>query len=454
MEAMGTYVAVTAASGIAAAPLKGVTLDSYMCSNEDHTVEENIRKAKMNRPELATLQVLIVDEVSMVSAEKMNRVMDIFRAVRRPETPYPQFLLVGDFKQLPPVKGRLLLGSETWSRLDLEVILLTDGFRQTNQPAFLEMLDEAGMGALSDASKDLLESRVGVKFDDTQDIRPTILVPHNQTADVVNARELAQLVTDTNPKHAFVARLRHLMAGATPTDPWVAVEDCSSEPPQGWRLPDELVGADVFIQSTPDTWAEARSMMQSCMKTGVFEAAVGAQVVFTANVCPPRIVNGTRGVITAFTPYPVVALLDGDTVVADPFVINRRVKRTDPSVVFKIEYVPLKLAWALTIHSSQGMSIDFAEIDLGPNVFSDGQGYVALSRLRTLQGLSLRQFHPRSIRANQDVVKWYLSHAETPAPTSSVLEDDVEDPAWKRRRTGPDGPGETESDPEDFEEAG
>jgi energy-coupling factor transporter ATP-binding protein EcfA2 len=179
MEAMGTYVAVTAASGIAAAPLKGVTLDSYMCSNEDHTLEENIRRAKMNRPELATLQVLIVDEISMVSAEKMNRVMDICRAMRRPETPYPQFLLVGDFKQLPPVKGKLLLGSDTWQRLQLEVVMLTDGFRQTNQPAFLEMLDEAGMGALSDRSRKLLESRVGVKFGDTQDIRPTILLrPH------------------------------------------------------------------------------------------------------------------------------------------------------------------------------------------------------------------------------------------------------------------------------------
>lgn len=448
MEAMGTYVAVTAASGIAAAPLKGVTLDSYMCSNEDHTLEENIRRAKMNRPELATLQVLIVDEISMVSAEKMNRVMDICRAMRRPETPYPQFLLVGDFKQLPPVKGKLLLGSDTWQRLQLEVVMLTDGFRQTNQPAFLEMLDEAGMGALSDRSRKLLESRVGVKFGDTQDIRPTILVPHNQTADVVNSRELAELVSDSNPKQAFAAKLRHLRAPLLPTQPWTPVEDCSAEPPDGWRIPDEMVGVDINVQRTMDAWMDARAMLQSCMKTGVFEAAVGAQVVFTANVSPPHIVNGTRGVITAFTPYPVVTLMDGDTVIAEPYVVNRRVKRADPSVVFRVEYVPLKLAWALTIHSSQGMSIDFAEIDLGPNVFSDGQGYVALSRLRTLQGLSLRQFHPKSIRANQDVVAWYarnsrkeddIKHGEKKAAVAGGAEETGDDDSCitilpKRRR--------------------
>jgi hypothetical protein len=408
MDAMGTYVAVTAMSGIATAPLKGYTLDSYMCTNDDRPLEDTIRRVKLTRPELVTLQVLIVGEVSMMSAEKMQMVMNVFRAVRPPESPYPQFLLVGDFKQLPPVTGTLLLNSPTWSRLSLQVVLLTDSFRQQGQGTFLDMLDEVGMGQLSTDSRDLLESRVGVAIStDDQDIRPTVLVPRRDTAGAVNLKELDLLVSPVNPKHSFVAKIRHLCAPLKPTDPWTPVQGCSPDPPAGWTLPALFADADVSIECTRDVWAEAEAFAKTCMDCGVFEATVGAQVVFTANIDAPRIVNGTRGVVTAFTPHPVVTLLNGDTVVAEPYVVTRRVKRANPSPVFQVEYMPLKLAWALTIHASQGMSLDFAEVDLGPRVFSDGQGYVALSRVRTLEGLALQRFHPAAIRANPVVVKWY-----------------------------------------------
>jgi ATP-dependent DNA helicase PIF1 len=437
MEAAGTYVAVTAASGIAAAPLKGITLHSCMSINENQDVQDNIKKARWNRPELATLQVIIIDEVSMVSAETMQRVLDIFRAVRTGAVPpLPVFVLVGDFKQLPPVAGTLLLGSPVWRALDPTIILLTDCFRQVRgsvmtcwgwvvlpdtcvlrvcawvflqagQPQFLALLDEAGMGDLSPSSVDLLQARVGVTFADTHDVRPTVLVPRRKDAEETNARELDRLACADVPRRTFKAKVQHLAATGNPDKPYVPVAGCSDTPPPKWSLPPVMQGAEVFVECSPDTWKEVIAMATSCLNAGVFEAAKGAQVVFTANVDPPRIVNGTRGVVTDFATYPIVTLLNGDQVLAAPYVVTRRVAAGAPSPVFRVEFVPLKLAWALTIHSAQGMSLDCAEIDLGRDVFSVGQGYVALSRLRSLEGLALRQFHPASIRADPAVVKWY-----------------------------------------------
>ena len=425
MQAAGTYLAVTAASGLAAAPLKGVTLHSWMCINEAKEVGDNIKKARLNRPELATLQVLMIDEVSMVSAEVMQRVVDIFRAVRsgHPVPPLPVFILVGDFKQLPPVKGTLLLNSPLWNDLKLKVVVLTDNFRQAGQPEFLALLDEAGMGALTPESAALLRSRVGVSFADTHDVRPTVLVPRRRDADVTNVDELQRLLTEDNPKRVFRAKVQHLAATDNADVPFVPVAGCADQPPPGWAMPDVMAGAEVFVENSPGTWVEVSALAASCLTAGVFECALGAQVVFTTNVDPPRVVNGTRGVVTGFNPYPVVTLACGAEVAAAPFVINRRVHQHAASPIFRVQFVPLKLAWALTIHSAQGMSIDYAEIDLGRDVFSVGQGYVALSRLRTLQGLSLRQFHPGSIRADPEVVKWYLDNAE---PTEDVFVADDE----------------------------
>ena len=124
---------------------------------------------------------------------------------------------------------------------------------------------------------------------------------------------------------------------------------------------------------------------------------------------PPKIVNGTRGVVTAFDPlgYPVVKLVDGTEVTARPWQRARPIHQSKAMPCMVYEQIPLQLAWALTIHKSQGMSLDLAKIDIGTGVFSEGQAYVALSRMRSLEGMSLIRFHPGSVRANAAIVDWY-----------------------------------------------
>lgn len=435
-QAAGSNVAVTAASGIAACQINGTTLHTLCCMGIDETarIEPCVAAARRKHGEVLNgLDVLIIDEISMLSANTLENALRIINAVRNSAPPI--VVLVGDFCQLPP-SGRgvtSVLESDVWKALNLQVVVLESTFRQTDA-AFVKLLDEVRVGSVSDASLIALQSRVGVTF--PGDVRPTTLTPLRSVADVINAKELATLKTE---HITFTGKVMAAVFDAA-TSIWMPVPGVNTPP----KLKTEstfrpYAALDGLTVSLPDkmhvAWDEASTLVKNARQPSVLVLAVGAQVLFTANLSPPRIANGTRGVVTAFRDSnPVVQLVTGEEVVVTPFAATKRAnfKHLSSPVSYVYQQYPLQHGWAMTIHKSQGMSIDRAEIDLGNDVFSKGQAYVALSRLRSFNGLALIAFSKSSIKTDEAVVRWYRheedrrrsqKEAETDADADAEAED-------------------------------
>jgi hypothetical protein len=474
-EAGAKYIA-TASTGIAAVPLEGTTLHSQLCLFEDRELKVCVRIAKGKNPLLKYIDVLVIDEISMVSEATLDMAYDILTTIRGGHDKLPVIVMVGDFFQLPPVKGEWAFKSRAWAALRPAVIDLPQSFRQKGEDAaaFLAALDEIRRGRVSAASARLLTSRLrknikkeycktreesggdggdgtngtngtnsGTKTKPetepetaTAAIKPTVLMSRRAAVDTINAREMAALVTEDNPIRTFVAvvdKQRQVRDKATDELVWVRC-DGSLEVPGGSLSP-ALKGARVFVPPGVEVGCDEKSPQDSiCSRFGhvltpcELHVAVGAQVMFTANVAPPSIVNGSRGVVVGMDPatgFPLVQLVSGKVVCAKPFSAIRPIGRRHISPAYVFNQVPLMPAWAITFHKSQGMSLDLVEVDLGPSVWEKGQAYVALSRARTLAGLTILALSTATIWADPHVIRW---HAEQfGAELGSELEPSVED---------------------------
>jgi DNA replication protein DnaC len=405
MEEAGTRFAITASTGIAAQAVGGITLSSFVRMKPGDSLEACIKSAKYVKDKLRELDVLIIDEISMVSEEAFVMAQQVLRAVRLKSQPAVVFVVFGDFLQLKPVSGTLFLQSPTWMSMAFETIVLTDSWRQKDSVPFLNMLDEVRMlnGPLSIKSQLLLESRLGVSLN-TNGVKPTYLTPYVRAANDINMKQLGLL---DGTEEVFTGRVylasKHPVSGVwTRTASNVAV----AAP----LLPDGLKGLDVCW--TPAAGKEflflAAGIVANTNMEGVLRLKPGAQVMFTANMPAQGIANGTRGVIASLTPGPLtVTLLSGQTVTVETFQTRRPCPGAGFACVF--EQYPLKLAWAITIHKSQGMSLDYASLDLG-TMFEKGQAYVALSRLTSIEGMCITKFDAAAIQADPAIVAYYRSH--------------------------------------------
>lgn len=446
VRAAGNQIVVTAASGIAAGQVNGVTLHSLCCLGIDgsKTPAESVRAATAkHRVLLQSLRVLVIDEVSMLSSETLEAAFYVIRSVRKGTL--PQIVLVGDFCQLPPSgRGTHALESPVWKGLQLKIVLLTSAFRQADS-MFVKLLDEVRVGSLSDASLTALQSRVGVVFSGS--VRPTTLTSLRSVADAINDKELAKLDT---PQKSFTGKVMLATFDAA-TGCWAATPGGTDVPPKtkaGAYSPYTVLGG-LEVSLPPDdtaVWQDACVLVNNSRQPPCLTLAVGAQVLWTANISA-HISNGTRGIVKRFegpVQYPVVELVTGEEVTVTPFsctkrygagaaaqshVRARKPAGTDAAVSYVYQQLPLQLGWAMTIHKSQGMSIDRAEIDLGEHVFSKGQAYVALSRLRSFEGLALLSFSKTALKTDDRVVAWYRHQEAVAATASKAAQGDDDDDA-------------------------
>lgn len=426
MTAEGVNFGVTASSGIAADPFDGVTLHSFLCLNEDLSLAECIARAKKFRgAELSRLEVLVIDEISMTSAETLSRAVMILRAVRGS---LPVMVMVGDFAQLLPVRGSLLLKSEIWRQLKPRVIMLQESFRQQDDPEFVRLLDEARRGSLSATSVGILESRIGVAVGENG-IVPTVLTPLRRQAEDINSEQLAKLDTE---RRAYVGRV-FLGTRDAVDKPWVVDDGCTDVPPtiRGAKgkpkvplATPALQGVHVRLPRDVAAWKAAEELVRNSAMRPHLELAVGAQVVFTANVHPPNIVNGSRGVVVGFSSNtPLVRVKNGDVVEVQPFARAKRRARGKPMPCFVFEQLPLALAFALTVHKAQGMTLQYVQLDLGKDVFAKGQAYVALSRARRLEDIALTRFDRAAIKADDYIAAWYDVRMQAAAKRAARADD-------------------------------
>lgn len=400
---------VTASTGVAACNIGGVTLHGFagvgLANGSAESLASQVANAKWTLARWRSAKVLVVDEVSMLEAEFFDKMEKVARIVRDSHLPFGgiQIILCGDFLQLPPVvKGRdhkFCFQADCWSSVIKRTIILQQVFRQADEQ-FVGILNQIRVGRLSPEARRILEGRLlgpastatakqpepdsagesegEASGEKEKEIVATRLYSHRRNVDAENVKCLQDINTES---HTFYA---------------------------------EDEGTNPYL----------KQLQQNCPAPYELELKVGAQVILLKNLdFENELVNGARGLVVEFRKpdrserekerdkafakqeYPDVLFANGHRRILTPEQFSVEV---GGSVKASRKQVPLGLAWALSIHKSQGMTISKVELHLG-NVFEYGQAYVALSRATSLEGLRLLSFNPAGIKAHPRVLQFYQS---------------------------------------------
>ncbi|MBP9717337.1 MAG: AAA family ATPase [Candidatus Pacebacteria bacterium] len=386
LEACGLSVAVTASTGIAATHIGGMTIHSWSGAGARDTLTQYdldqivSREATVKRVKKA--KVLVIDEISMLDGKLLDMVDVICRTIRQRKDAFGglQVIFVGDFFQLPPVTRqgdmmRYAFESRAWLEARTLVCYLTEQHRQEDE-LLLSLLTSIRRNEIEEDHYTLLNEQTDIAY---EGIEPTRLYTHNADVDAVNATKLAAL-----PGRA---RTYTMSGRGSKTLLEVLVKNCLS----------------------PETLTLKEDAMVMCTKNN-FEAGY---------------VNGTLARVTAFDAggQPIIETTEGRKIVMETTTWD---VIEDGKMRASIEQYPLRLAWAITVHKSQGMSLDAAEVDLS-RAFVYGQGYVALSRVRSLGGLKILGMHPNALQVDPKVVnkdKQFRADSETAEDTFLTMPDE------------------------------
>ena len=328
---------------------------------------------------------LVIDEVSMMTPALMEYLDTVGRRVRKQDIPFGgiQVVFVGDFYQLPPVsqdsEKPFAFASPLWSTMVKKTIQLTEILRQKD-PLFQAILNEARVGELSPESYESLEARKTMSWK-RQEIKPTLLFTKNEDVNSINAHQLDKL---SGELHTYMAKTTMVPKGMQPSVLQMLVDKIDRDAPYEVEL-------------------ELKERCQVMLLQQQFEEK--SYDGKTTRVAIPGLVNGSRGVVLGFDGdgNPRVKFMNGRCVTIRP---GKWVSDSEQDPVTR-EQIPLRLAYALTIHKAQGASLDSALIDVGPSTFEYGQAYVALSRVRSLESLFIYEIAPRAFRAHPLVKAFY-----------------------------------------------
>ncbi|MFA6547409.1 MAG: PIF1 family DEAD/DEAH box helicase [Candidatus Magasanikbacteria bacterium] len=355
-------VGITASTGIAATHLNGRTIHSWCGMGIAKKMNKKQLKKILRKEELferiRKASVLIIDEISMLDADRLDLVDKICKAVKNPFFPFGgiQIVLCGDFFQLPPVSkdSQFAFHAFSWKNSGFKVCYLDEQFRQ-DDANFLNVLNKIRANEAGEKEVNILKSRLYEPVAHAPIL--TKLYTHNINVDALNYFELSK----------------------------ISLEEKAYQVKENGQK--ELV--DFLKKSFP-------AVQELKLK-------VGAVVMFIKNNFDAGYVNGTLGEVVAFDAdgYPEVKTKNNETIIATPISWNFE---EDEKVLASIRQVPLRLAWAITVHKSQGMSLDAAEIDLSKS-FERGMGYVALSRVRTLNSIRLMGINEMALKVDETVVK-------------------------------------------------
>ncbi|MFH1627046.1 MAG: AAA family ATPase [bacterium] len=366
----GVEIGITASTGIAATHMGGITIHSWSgLGIRDKLTEfdlEDLENKKYLNNRFKNTDVLIIDEISMLHHFRLDLIEKIARHLKKNQSPFGgmQIILCGDFFQLPPVsrigeeKSHFSYKSETWKKLCLKICYLEEQFRYKDDK-IIKILNEIRGNNLSEESLFYLNSKNN--FCLKEKIEPTKLHTHNINVDIINDNELNKL-----SEQIFTFQM-------------------------------EEKGRKSLIDS----------LKKSCLAPEILRLKVGARVMFVKNNFDEGYVNGTLGKVIECSNYgPKILLNSGMSNHSKKIIIPEKVSWTieeDGKIKAKIIQYPLRLAWAITVHKSQGMSLDAIEVDLSKS-FEKGMGYVALSRVRSLDGLKLLGINKNALEVREDIM--------------------------------------------------
>lgn len=382
-----------------------------------HMVLQNKRVVK----EWKRVKTLIVDEVSMMSCKIFELLDQLARVIRGNSAPFGgiQLVCLGDMFQLPPVgdfhepeSSQFCFESAAWSRVfSLENhIELKTIFRQTD-PVFRQILNEVRIGQLSDESKLVLQSRVGVEYrpEDHGGVNPMKIFPMRHQVNMVNTSQYNK-VQDTEFVYTtdVMTHLKVYMHSGEPIDE-DTLERCKN-------------------MTSREIEYESYNMVNNLPANPEIRLKRGVPVMCLANLdVESGIANGSMGVIEDFvkdddgtaqgTKVPRVRFYNGVVEV-----IKMQVWQSSEIPTIGVSQIPLCLAYSNSIHKMQGATLDVCEMDLGKTIFEEHQIYVALSRVKTLDGLYLSAFHPHRIRVNPKVVRFYQTFGDVDLALDAVAD--------------------------------
>lgn len=400
----GIEPAITASTGIAATHIGGMTIHSWsgigvkknLSSYDLDMIASNERVAKR----VGRASILIIDEVSMLSAETLSMAEAVCREVRRNEAPFGglQVILVGDFFQLPPIVARATSeGGEPRSIAERDE---NAGNRLGFGPASLSLV-EAGESETGSAP-----APFAFRSNAWQRLRPMVcyLSEQHRQEDTAFLDLLSQVrfgKTDERVSAALAAR-RIEEKNAPSNLPRLYSHNADVDRVNEERLASIPGAVRRFAMTAHGPDALVATLKRGCLSPEVLSLKTRARVMFTKNKPDGSFVNGTLGEVEGFAGdgMPVVETLGGRRIYVEPmeWTITDGLRP-----LAKIEQVPLRLAWALTVHKSQGMTLDAAVMDLS-DAFEYGQGYVALSRVRSLAGLYLLGLNARALEVHPDTL--------------------------------------------------
>jgi ATP-dependent DNA helicase PIF1 len=381
-------VAITASTGIAATHIGGMTIHSWsgigIKSKLDKYDLDKIASSEYVSKRIRRARVLVIDEVSMLSAETLSMVEAVCREVKQVDEVFGglQVIFVGDFFQLPPIvrmeteknpqqalietktKSVFACDSRAWEDARPITCYLTEQYRQDDAD-FLSILSAIRKNTFNKSHLQKIESR-SVEMDGIPENVPK-LFSHNINVDFVNTETLSRIENE----------------------------------------------ARTFEMSSDGSDALVSILKKGCLSPEKLFLKVGAEVMFTKNNQKEGFVNGTLGTVVGFeenSRYPIVETRNGRRIISEPM---EWVVEENGKIRARISQIPLRLAWAITVHKSQGMSMDGAVVDLS-QVFEYGQGYVALSRVRRLSGLYIIGLNDKAFKVHPDILqKDKIFHSES-----------------------------------------
>ncbi len=380
LRSCGIEPSITASTGIAATHIGGYTIHSWSgIGIKNNLTEYDLDQIGQNKNvvrRVGSAHVLIIDEVSMLSSKTLSMVEAVCREIRRNMEPFGglQVILVGDFFQLPPINKRenrenndgqesfiqessqadFSFRSQAWEGLNPLICYLSEQHRQEDE-AFLEFLSALRRSSIKESHLKLLRGR----YSKNRKEGATQLYSHNADVDQINDAELLKINGETK------------------------------------KFEMENNGPDKLVAG----------LKRGCLSPEKLFLKVGARVMFTKNdITMHHYANGTLGQVVGFSKengYPIVKTNIGKILVTEPD--EWRIE-DGGRILARITQIPLRLAWAMTVHKSQGMSLDATHMDLS-GAFEYGQGYVALSRVRTLSGLSLAGLNERALEVHPEILE-------------------------------------------------
>lgn len=395
----GIEPSVTASTGIAATHIGGVTIHSWSGIGIKSALSrydlDKLSTSEYLCKRIKATKVLIIDEVSMLSSATLSMVDLVCKELRQSALPFGglQVIFVGDFFQLPPIVSR-------------------DAPRSAPQELFS---DEYA----STTTNFAYNSRAW------QEARPIVCYlseQHRHSDGDLTALLSAIRSNDIDEWHTEILESRKITLETIPKDvPKLYTHNFNVD-----TMNEKMLGTiknpiTTFAMTSKGKESMVATIKKGCLSPEKLDLKIGAEVMFTKNSPRDGFVNGSLGTVTDFASsgYPLVELRDGTQIEVLP--MDWTIEENGV-VKAKVTQLPLRLAWAITVHKSQGMSMDGAVMDLS-SVFEYGQGYVALSRVRKLEGLHILGWNAQALAVNPEVVERDHKFIEESIEAEKMFED-------------------------------